>query len=84
APYEDIKAIYDEFFEAMEDLKDEWDIKKYEMLHGTNKTPQQIQDTWTREWYRALNESRPIWDVKNGQTYEEYEINMQMWRENLP
>jgi len=83
APYEDVKPLYDAFFEGAQALKSQFLITKYEMINGTNKTADQIQETWRREFWTQMRESRPQWDIENGQKYEDYKLSMDIWRLNM-
>jgi hypothetical protein len=81
ANWEQTQAIYEKYAEKKAALQH---LRSFETFYGTNKPKALIEREITNDWFRAVNATRPRWEITKGETYEQYQARTAEWQMNLP
>jgi hypothetical protein len=80
ADWEQVKTVYEKYAEKRAALDY---LRSYEKFYGTNKPRELIERDITNDWFKAINATRPRWDVDKGETYEQYQARVAEWEQNI-
>src|SRR5688572_14088657 len=79
--YEQMLPIYEWYHTQRDNISY---LSSPRSTYMTNKPVELIQKQLTDEWFRAINSSKPSWDVEGGETYDEYTGRVAQWQAQLP
>jgi hypothetical protein len=81
ADWEQARLIYDWYASERKSLDY---LRTFEKVYGTNKPVEMIQNDIAKDWFKEVNATRPRWEIKSGETYEDYQQRVMEWENNLP
>jgi hypothetical protein len=81
ATYEQMTPVWDWYAQERGRLQS---LRTQEKTYGTNKPSELIQRNFRNDWFQEVNETKPTWNVTNGETYDQYQARVADWEKNLP
>lgn len=80
-PWELYSQEYDDYWAQYEDIQAAAPDYTY---FGTNASVASIEQKVRNRWWKAIESTRPNWNKEGGESFENYELRVAKWEEQIP